>query len=227
MMRVNEDSFLCLALLRRTSFWPPPMVYILVFISHILQIKIFHILDLCGQLSCTAPTPVFLTCGYLSCLLRVPFQAVNLIHDYQSWDSMQPSASTYLDGIRTHRSRVSSVIRPVLYLQATTAGLINDLFSLKNSRSCRDLNPGPRWYQADMLPTELSWLGLNEDINDHKNIFLSHGHQNQGLGKALFAECCKMAEERGIGAVQCMALSFYTQKICFKLDFQEHFRYFI
>ena len=212
MMRVNEDSFLCLALLRRTSFWPPPMVYILVFISHILQIKIFHMLDLCGQLSCTAPTPVFLTCGYSSCLLRVPFHAVNLIHDYQSW---------------AHQPCTRAPTKSLDSTQYSNLNLINDLFSLKNSRSCRDLNPGPRWYQADMLPTELSWLGLNEDINDHKNIFLSHGHQNQGLGKALFAECCKMAEERGIGAVQCMALSFYTQKICFKLDFQEHFRYFI
>ena len=34
------------------------------------------------------------------------------------------------------------------------------LFSLKNSRPCRDLNPGPLWYQADMLPIELSWLGF-------------------------------------------------------------------
>ena len=34
------------------------------------------------------------------------------------------------------------------------------LFSLKNSRPCRDLNPGPPRYQADMLPIELSWLGL-------------------------------------------------------------------
>ena len=24
---------------------------------------------------------------------------------------------------------------------------------------CRDLNPGPARYQADMLPIELSWLG--------------------------------------------------------------------
>ena len=33
------------------------------------------------------------------------------------------------------------------------------LFLLKNSRPCRDLNPGFPQYQADMLPTELSWLG--------------------------------------------------------------------
>ena len=25
---------------------------------------------------------------------------------------------------------------------------------------CRDLNPGPPQYQADMLPIEQSWLGL-------------------------------------------------------------------
>ena len=30
---------------------------------------------------------------------------------------------------------------------------------MKNSRPCRDLNPGPARYQADMLPIELSWLG--------------------------------------------------------------------
>ena len=28
------------------------------------------------------------------------------------------------------------------------------------TRLCRDLNSGPHRYQADMLPTELSWLGL-------------------------------------------------------------------
>ena len=33
------------------------------------------------------------------------------------------------------------------------------LFSLKNSRPSRDLDPGPPWYKADMLPIELSWLG--------------------------------------------------------------------
>ena len=32
-------------------------------------------------------------------------------------------------------------------------------FSLKNYCPCWDLNPGPPRYQADMLPTELSWLG--------------------------------------------------------------------
>ena len=33
------------------------------------------------------------------------------------------------------------------------------LFSLKNSRPCQDLNPGPPRYQPDMPPIELSWLG--------------------------------------------------------------------
>ena len=36
----------------------------------------------------------------------------------------------------------------------------NYLFSLKNSPPCQDLNPGPPQYLADMLPTELSLLGL-------------------------------------------------------------------
>ena len=35
------------------------MVYISVIIAHILQITIFHMSDLCGQLSCTASTLIF------------------------------------------------------------------------------------------------------------------------------------------------------------------------
>ena len=31
-----------------------------------------------------------------------------------------------------------------------------NLFSLKNDRFCQDLNLGPTWYLADMLPIELS-----------------------------------------------------------------------
>ena len=64
--QVRRKLFLMLALLRRTSFWPPSMVFISVIIIHILQITIFHMLDQ-GQLSCTASTPVFLTFGFLSC----------------------------------------------------------------------------------------------------------------------------------------------------------------
>ena len=37
------------------------------------------------------------------------------------------------------------------------------LFSLKSSRPCRGLNPGPPRHQADMLPTELSWLGWKRE----------------------------------------------------------------
>ena len=40
--------------------------------------------------------------------------------------------------------------------------IIKYLFSLKNSRPCRDLNPGLPRYQVDMLPIELSWLGYEE-----------------------------------------------------------------
>ena len=38
--------------------------------------------------------------------------------------------------------------------------LINFLFLLKNSCPCQDLNPRPPRYQANMLSTELSWIGL-------------------------------------------------------------------
>ena len=50
-----------LALLRRTSFWPPSIVYISVIIYTLHYFLQFFMLDLCGQLSCTASTPVFPT----------------------------------------------------------------------------------------------------------------------------------------------------------------------
>ena len=50
-----------LVLLRRASFWPLSMVFISVIIICTLQITIFHMLDLCGQLSCSESTHVFLT----------------------------------------------------------------------------------------------------------------------------------------------------------------------
>ena len=62
-----SNVFFMLALIRRTSFWPH-LWSIFQSSTHILQITIFHMLDLCGQLSCTASTPVFLTCGFSSCL---------------------------------------------------------------------------------------------------------------------------------------------------------------
>ena len=42
------------------------------------------------------------------------------------------------------------------------------LFSLKYSRPCQDLNPGPPRYHADTIPIELSWLGFRK-IVDGKN----------------------------------------------------------
>ena len=38
-------------------------------------------------------------------------------------------ATPYLDGIQTHRSRVTPLMKQVLYLQATTAGYRVDLFA--------------------------------------------------------------------------------------------------
>ena len=64
-------TFFMLALLRWTSFWPPSMVYNSVIIIHTLQITIFHMLYLCGQLSCTASTPVFLTFGFTQCFQKM------------------------------------------------------------------------------------------------------------------------------------------------------------
>ena len=44
--------------------------------------------------------------------------------------------------------------------KGSSSNIWKKLFSLKNSRPCRDLNSGPLRYQAHMLPIELSWLGL-------------------------------------------------------------------
>ena len=59
--------FLMLVLLNKTIFWTN--IYDLYF-SHYYKkhYKLyFFLMELCGQLSCTASTPVFLTCGYSSC----------------------------------------------------------------------------------------------------------------------------------------------------------------
>ena len=52
----------------------------------------------------------------------------------------------------------------------------------------------------------------------------SRSFRGKGVAKAMFEECAKLAEDKGLGAVECMALSFYTQKICHSLGYQEHFR---
>ena len=46
--------------------------------QHILQITIFHMLELCWQLPCTASTPIFLTCGFSSCLFFLPLARYEL-----------------------------------------------------------------------------------------------------------------------------------------------------
>ena len=48
----------------------PPKEDIGLYLSHYYALQYtlqFFMLDLCGQLSCTASTPVFPTCGYSSC----------------------------------------------------------------------------------------------------------------------------------------------------------------
>ena len=69
-----KKFFLCWPSSGGHLFWPPSMVYISVIIYTYYKLQSFHMLDLCGQLSCNAikilllSTPVFLTCGYSSCL---------------------------------------------------------------------------------------------------------------------------------------------------------------
>ena len=70
--RAVDNFFLMLALLKRASFWPPSMVYIsfINFTNFITNYNPF-MLELCGQLSCTASTYVF-QCDYMiPALLRV------------------------------------------------------------------------------------------------------------------------------------------------------------
>ena len=84
---------------------------------------------------------------------------------YQSWDSTKSSASTSTMYQSAHvESRLYAVFK---------FKLINYLFSLKNSRPCQDLKPGPPQYQADMLPTELYWLGYNINVWKVLTILLS------------------------------------------------------
>ena len=122
--KTKENFFLC---------WPSLGGHLfdhllwLIFQSslHILQITIFHMLKLCGQLSCT------------------------------KWST--------------------SCVEPRFYTAPFKLKfLFNYLFSLNNSRSYQDLNSGPPQYQADMLPTELSWLGFRSVtlINEGMHILL-------------------------------------------------------
>ena len=64
MHAIAKDA--CFFHLRRTFFLTTLYGLYFSHYLHILKIIIFHMLDLCGQLSCTAYKPVFLTCGYLS-----------------------------------------------------------------------------------------------------------------------------------------------------------------
>ena len=50
-----------------------------------------------------------------------------------------------------------------------TVQMFCELLSFKNYHPCLVLNPGRPRYQADLLPTELSWLGLpNESFLAYK-----------------------------------------------------------
>jgi len=51
--------------------------------------------------------------------------------------------------------------------------------------------------------------------------FYSASASKQGLGKVFIEETIKTAKLKKFDAVQCMALSFYTQKICRQIGFEE------
>ena len=56
------------------------------------------------------------------------------------------------------------------------------LFSLKNYRPCRDLNPGCPRHQADMLPIELSWLGsIGESLRERFYAVRQYNNQQRPI----------------------------------------------
>ena len=56
--------------------------------------------------------------NYSSSWLRVPFQAVDLVHDYQSWDSTQSSASTSTMYQSPHvESRLYAVFKLLIFIE--------------------------------------------------------------------------------------------------------------
>ena len=106
-------------------------------------------------------------------------------HDNQSWDSMQSTASTstmclnntlYLDSLC--RLYLSLYFVDCLYAAAIQIWInYSFLARINNSRPCRDLNPGPLRYQANILPTKPSWLGflVNLWIKIIKNFEVRYG----------------------------------------------------
>ena len=50
---------------------------------------------------------------------------LNLLHSLLATETID---TPYLDGIRTHRSRVTPLMKQALYLQATTAGSLNYIY---------------------------------------------------------------------------------------------------
>ena len=119
---LNLIIFFMLALLRRTSFWSPSMVYISVIIfTHITN--------------------------------------YNLSHDYQSWDSMQFSASTSTMQQSTHvESRLYAVFK---FKFNQLLIFIEKLLHLPGFEP--GTSPVPSWYATHWAI--LAWIGNTEVIN--------------------------------------------------------------
>ena len=84
------------------------------------------------------------------------FQGLNFTHQLHITITVIPTGDSNLGPKRLSQLQFETLrLRPLSH----NGRSLNYLFSLKNSRPCRDSNPGPHRYQAYMLPTELSWLG--------------------------------------------------------------------
>ena len=130
-----------LTLFRRNFFWPP--CYVLYFSHHYTYYKLqsFTIWTSVGS--------------FHELLIALQPIVVTMI----PWGHNAPAYSPVGQALLRVLFQGVSLLHGLPWSVSSNLNLINYLFLLKNSRPCWNLNPRPLWYQADLLPTELSWLG--------------------------------------------------------------------
>ena len=132
-----------LVLLRRTSFWPPPMVYISVIITHITNYNFFNCWTSVGSFHVLHQ--------------HLSFWIVGTLHTCTSV-SMCLYISTFVVLRHPFTILVTEFTNPNKLTNNSTSSLGIVTFY---RRPCRDLNCGPPAPQSRALPTELIWLGDN------------------------------------------------------------------
>ena len=122
--------FQTLALLRRASFWPPSLVYISVMNTQTLHITFLHDVDLL-------------------------WAAFHVLHQHLSFWLVGTQGLGFYS-ISTICQSGEYILELYINIQIGTIQLL--IFNEKFS-PLLGLEPGTPWYQADMLPIELSLLG--------------------------------------------------------------------